>query len=218
MHEKNSNSPSANQVFLESLQERGRGRAECLLQFSDGASFCIPTDYAHTLCLTEGNSFTEEEREILRYNAELLSAYRKALELAARSEHSRVALQRKLEQRGFSAQVALLTVDRLAEEGAVDDRRFAEMWATSRLRRRPASRSYICAELRSRGVDAVDAAAAFNQIADTDPALIDEACLRAATKLKSRYAQEQSLIQALLKRGFSITEIRTSLGELSYKS
>ncbi len=216
MHARSSSSPSANRVFLESLQERGRGRAEYILRFSDGASFCIPTDYAHTLNLSEGEAFTEEERELLRHNAELLSAYRKGLELAARSEHCRAALQRKLEQRGFSAEASLVTVERLSEEGAVDDRRYAEMWAADRLRRRPASHSYICAELRSRGVAAIDAEAALNQIADTDPTLIDQACLRAAAKLFGRYAQEQNLIQALLKRGFSIAQIRSSLNELSY--
>ncbi len=215
MHAESSSSPNANTVYLESIQERGRGRAECLLQFSDEASFCIPTDYALTLGLAEGDSFTEEEREVLRYNAELLAAYRKGLDLAARSEHCGAALQRKLEQRGFSAKVAAVTVERLTSEGAVDDRRFAEMWAADRLRRRPASRNYILAELRSRGVNGVDADAALNQLTDTDPALLDQACLRAASKLMGRYTQEQSLIQALLKRGFSLAEIRASLDELS---
>jgi len=186
-----------------------------LLRFSDETSFCIPTDYALTLSLSEGDSFTEEEREVLRYNAELLAAYRKALDLAARSEHCSAALERKLEQRGFTAQVAAVTVERLTAEGAVDDRRFAEMWAAGRLRQRPASRNYILAELRSRGVNAVDASAALNQLADTDSALIDQACLRAAAKLAGRYNNEQILIQTLLKRGFSLAEIRASLVELA---
>lgn len=214
MHAESFSSPSVNRVYLESIQERGRGRAECLLQFSDGASFCIPTDYALQLSLSEGDFFTEEERDLLHHNAELLAAYRKGMELAARSEHCRAALQRKLEQRGFTAEVAGLTVDRLSTEGAVDDRRFAEMWAASRLRRRPSARNYILAELRSRGVDGVDADAALDCIADTDPSLLDQACLRATTKLSGRYHNEQGLIQALRKRGFSVAEIRASLDEL----
>lgn len=81
----------------------------------------------------------------------------KALELLARREHSRLELCQKLIQRGFSADRIESALDQLAEEGLLDEARFAELYACGR-----ADKGYgplrIGRELRERGVsqDLVD--------------------------------------------------------------
>ncbi|NBB91208.1 MAG: regulatory protein RecX, partial [Spirochaetes bacterium] len=55
----------------------------------------------------------------------LHEATEKAIELLARSEHSRFLLSRKLLQREFPEGVIRDALDRLAERGYLDDRRFA---------------------------------------------------------------------------------------------
>lgn len=71
----------------------------------------------------------------------------------ARAEQSRAGLVKKLRMRGFSAAEAAQALDRLAEEGMVDDLRFAGLWVNARLRHKPASPRNLRAALRSRGID-----------------------------------------------------------------
>ena len=75
----------------------------------------------------------------------------KAIELLARREHSRLELRQKLAQRGFPAERIDLALNELAEDGLLNERRYAELYASSR-----ADKGYgplrIASELRERGV------------------------------------------------------------------
>ncbi|NIW86811.1 MAG: regulatory protein RecX [Gammaproteobacteria bacterium] len=77
---------------------------------------------------------------------------RKALELLAAREHTRVELARKLRRRGSPAPAIEQTLDALAAEGHLSDDRFAEAYV-----RRRAGAGFgplrIQQELRERGVD-----------------------------------------------------------------
>lgn len=66
-------------------------------------------------------------------------------------EHSRHELREKLLRRGVPEDIAFITVDELAEEGLVSDRRFAEAFARSRISRLQGPFK-IRSELRGRGV------------------------------------------------------------------
>lgn len=62
-----------------------------------------------------------------------LEARKKAMDYLARREHGRKELQTKLANAGFDADVAAAAVDRLAEEGLQDDRRFVANFIQSRI-------------------------------------------------------------------------------------
>lgn len=79
--------------------------------------------------------------------------YRRALKLLSRSEHSRKGLEQKLSSRGFEPEEIRKALDRLEEEGALNDRRFAEEWVRSRLRKHPEGRTLLERGLQKRGVD-----------------------------------------------------------------
>ena len=75
----------------------------------------------------------------------------KAMELLARREHSRLELRQKLAQRRFPAELIDLALNDLAENGLLNERRYAELYASSR-----ADKGYgslrIASELRERGI------------------------------------------------------------------
>jgi regulatory protein len=75
----------------------------------------------------------------------------KAIELLARREHSRLELRQKLAQRGFPAEHLDPVLNHLAEEGLLNEGRYAEMYASGR-----ADKGYgplrIASELRERGI------------------------------------------------------------------
>jgi len=63
------------------------------------------------------------------------SILRKAVDLLARREHSRLELRDKLRQRGFEAGAIERVLDRLVERGWLDDERFAEAYVRGRCER-----------------------------------------------------------------------------------
>lgn len=79
------------------------------------------------------------------------AAYRAALALLARREHTRLELGAKLARHGMDASAIGAALERLETEGLLSERRFAEVYAASRF-----DRGYgplrLRAELRERGV------------------------------------------------------------------
>lgn len=91
--------------------------------------------------------------------------YRRALDLLARRDHSVVELKRKLLSRGLPAEQVANVVERLTEQGLLDDRRFAVNWAQSAIRSGRGFGSRILLELRRRGVPRDTAAEAVSEAA-----------------------------------------------------
>ena len=80
------------------------------------------------------------------------SAWEKAVDLLARRERSVAELRRGLLQRGYAGDEVEAALARLAERGALDDRRLAERFARSRLERGGQGRHRVRQALRQRGV------------------------------------------------------------------
>lgn len=78
-------------------------------------------------------------------------AYRSALALLARREHTRLELAGKLARHGVGTDIVAAVLDRLQAEGLLSEQRFAEVYAATRF-----DRGYgplrLRAELRERGV------------------------------------------------------------------
>ena len=83
--------------------------------------------------------------------ADLVIIRAKAIELLVRREHSRLELRQKLMQRGFPAEGIDSALNELAEEGLLNEGRYAEIYACNR-----ADKGYgplrIASELRERGI------------------------------------------------------------------
>ncbi|TCN58209.1 regulatory protein [Rhodococcus sp. SMB37] len=86
------------------------------------------------------------------------------LRLLTDRARSRAELATKLEQRGFTAEVAERTLDRLTEVGLIDDADFAQQWVRSRHLYSGKGKRAIALELRRKGIDQQDAADALDTI------------------------------------------------------
>ena len=78
-----------------------------------------------------------------------------SLDLLARREHSRRELERKLDKRGFPADLIGETLDELEQSGALSARRFAESFVSARAARGQGP-VRIRVDLTKRGVDSSD--------------------------------------------------------------
>ena len=138
--------------------------------------------------------------------------YEKAISLLAGAEHCRKGLARKLSSRGFDEEEITAALQRLTEENLLDDRRFAGLWIEFRQRRTNEGRRLLEAGLLKRGVDRETAAAAVNAYAGTEP--YNEAFDRARERiLRAGEPRGEELVSGLLRKGFTINEIRSRLAD-----
>ena len=111
------------------------------------------------------------------------------------------------ERAGVSQAVADRVFERLVEKGYVDDEKFARFWVENRNQAKGASRRKLEAELRAKGLASSIIEEAFGETERTDA---DE-LQKIIAKKRSRYPDEQKLMQYLARQGFSYDDIKSAL-------
>ncbi len=146
------------------------------------------------------------------------SAYQRALRRLALRDHSEDELRRALAERGHASEEIEDALMRLLEQHYVDDDKFAEAFARSRLSSRGHGRARIRQGLRQRGVsrERIEAglAAALRDVSEED--VLD--------KVARRYWKQHSRVEArkrvprlwgfLVRRGFPEGLVRSRLQAL----
>ncbi|NTW10628.1 MAG: recombination regulator RecX [Chlorobiaceae bacterium] len=134
-----------------------------------------------------------------------------ALKLLGIRSHSREELERKLRQKGFTEDIRVPVIEKLASRGLLDDREFGIELLKSRSKRKPSGKLKLGAELRKKGVPDPVIGDLLKEI-DTG-----ELCMRAAEKKfallrsPSEAARKKKLESFLRNRGFSWQEIREAI-------
>ncbi|MDX9783684.1 MAG: RecX family transcriptional regulator [Spirochaetia bacterium] len=157
--------------------------------------------------------------QMIRHIDETWKAEKKGLELCARAEQSSQRLKTKLIARGFSPDAAAEAVRRLAKAGAVDDIRFASLWARVRAEGRCEGPVLVAAGLRARGLGQVAIREALSSV-DFD-ALIPGAVEKEAKRLSKRRSRmgdreasplKDEIYRSLKAQGFDASLLRERLG------
>jgi len=130
-----------------------------------------------------------------------LTAYQKAVQLLGSRPHFRRELQAKLAQRSYPAEEIEEALDRLAEQGYLDDSKTAVAFVEQRLSRSSEGRLRLRAELEKRGApaEAIEEALAAVPEDDVEPAR--EAAER-WQRLHPR-GEPAALARHLARKGFS---------------
>ncbi|MBB5209350.1 regulatory protein RecX [Chiayiivirga flava] len=138
-------------------------------------------------------------------------AYRKALGLLVRREHSRRELRRKLDAKGADVTAAETALDTLAGQGYQDDTRFAEMLVRTRIGGGYGPQR-IRAELGTHGIDDATVTALFDEAAPDWPELaIDALRRRYGARPAKDNAERVKRSHYLLRRGFDGDSIRAAV-------
>lgn len=169
----------------------------------EGSSFFIPPAVAQELSLKDGQTVSGEELHKLQDRCLSWQARSKAVELLARREHSRRELEQKLIQRGYSQETISRVLDGLEERGYLDDRRFAESWVGSRIRRKPEGKRKLASGLAAKGV--------HREIIEEVLQGVDTRQLLTAAyeQLEGKAGGDrEKLLRSLAARGFAYQEIR----------
>ena len=183
------------------------------VSISTGASFFISDSDYRVFPFRKGDAITPDVVENLEKGHKLILCRSKALSLLDLAEHSAFMLRTKLRQRGFEAPVVESVIAQLKEKNYLDDRRFAEVWVRSRLKRNPAGKSVLVSGLRAKGVGLQDAEEAVDGLLD------EEALLEGARKVYNKAALKKNctpdkIRAAMVQKGYSLSVIRVVTKEV----
>jgi len=161
---------------------------------------------------------TEESYLLIMTDNNQPSAMTFSLKLLGLRNHSRKELERKLRKKGYDAESIEAVLEKLAQQGVLDDRIFSLELIRSRSRRKPAGKLKIGVELRKKGVSE---AIISELLKEYDSAAL---CYRAAEKKigllhNATDADRKRKLEVFLNnRGFEWQEIQTVLKQLCASS
>lgn len=177
--------------------------------FSDGAVFYVRLAYLEK-CPPEkvasGMELSEEEFSALLDAALVYAAERDAVSYLERGEHSRFLLKTKLLKKKHGAASIERALDYCEERNWLSDSRFAGAWLRSRAITHTEGRIRLQGELAARGVSRQTAKDALDEFFASESE--EDICRRAREKLASQGKEGDSLIRALVRKGFSEKLIR----------
>ena len=191
-------------------------RGVARLSFDDAAPLKVRLKHFKALPLAAGDEVDAEEYAARVAEAQRADVYEAALSSLDLCARTRQELRRSLLARGFVSGAVEATLDRLADSGLVDDRRYAER-AVEVSAARPVGVYAVRRKLRAKGVAEEDAEAALDALDDEQQA---QAAQAAARSLLRRYAQlparegRAKLSQALARRGFSWEAVRAAVDKV----
>lgn len=167
-----------------------------------------------------GRDYTEEELVELETESQFGKVYTRALEYCLMRPHSsremRDYLYRKTRdtpkktggmRKGVSPAITERVFNRLAEKGYIDDEKFARYWIENRNLRKGTSKRKLQAELRAKGIES---GVIERLLSDSDRS--DESEItKIIAKKRSRYPDDQKLMQYLARQGFGFDDIKNAL-------
>lgn len=191
--------------------------------FIDGSfRFSLDASQILQLGIKVGNEYTEAELLDLEAESQYGKLYMRALEYSFVRPRSVREMQDYLYRKtrdtrqkngsikkGVSPEITRRVLSRLQERGYVDDEKFTHFWVENRNASKGTSVRRLRQELAAKGVDATIMNAALEGGARTD----EEEIKKVIQKKAKHYADEQKLIQYLMRQGFRYDDIRQALQE-----
>lgn len=195
---------------IESLKPSEHKKGRFLLTLEDGTLLRITEDEVLRFRLRAGDELDDETRTEIERSAKRSGTKVKAANMIASRPLSKGELKKRLVQKGSEAEDAEAAVEWLEELGAVDDATYA-----ATLVRHYCSRGYGSArvreELHRRGVPRELWDDALSQMPDSSDTL--DALIQKKTRGDLADPKERKRVSdALLRRGFSWSEVRAALG------
>jgi regulatory protein len=167
-----------------------------------------------------GQEYTDDELTVLETESQFGKAYTRALEYCLMRPHSSKEmcdyLYRKTRdtrtktggiKKGLPVEITHRVFDRLVEKNYINDEAFASYWIENRNMQKGSSRRKLQAELRSKGVDSSIVDRLLSESSRTD----EDELQKIIAKKRTRYPDDQKLMQYLARQGFSYDDIKQAL-------
>ncbi len=199
------------------LTESGRREGRYGVQGDGARAATVSVEAIGRLGLAVGLALDEPGMARLMEEDAVLAAYDRALGMLAARDRAATDLRRRLVQKGIDASAAGRAVDRLVEQGLVDDRRFARAVVRAKALGAGASRRRVSQELARRGVERSVADEAVAEVWREEEVDQGETVERLARKRLPSLAKldpparRRRLYGFLARRGYDADEIRRAM-------
>ena len=183
------------------LQKRNRQRVNVFL---DG-EYAFSLAHIVAAWLQVGQEISDEKIAQLQAEDQRETAYQQAVRFLGFRPRSVAEVQTNLRKHNISEDIIQATIQRLEEQGLLDDASFAQLWVENRSAMRPRSRRTLSYELRQHGVDPQTIDHSLDGL--NDEQLAFQAARKRARRLEQLEWQDfrQKMYQYLLQRGFDYT-------------
>lgn len=202
--------------------------------FIDNKFYCsLALQQVLDLHIKVGKKLSEDDLAELKKASEFGKLYQRALEYALTRPHStkemrdylkRKTLDKKVRvkdrktgeyktvtKEGVSESLIEPVMKRLCERGYIDDERFAQLWLENRSVAKGVSMKKLKMELRTKGI----AEDIIERCLQESPRDEREELRKMIARKSKRYADEQKLIQYLVRQGFNYSDVLDELSALS---
>ena len=113
---------------------------------------------------------------------------------------------------GVSQDLADRVFDHLVEKGYIDDEKFARWWVENRNLRKGVSKRKLQAELQVKGVASTTISGVLEDSLRND----GDELAKIIAKKRTKYSDDQKLMQYLARQGFSYDDIKSALQNNEY--
>jgi regulatory protein len=184
-----------------------------LVEVDRGRFASLPVEVVRRLGLVPGAELAPPTLQQLQLLADTEAAYRAAVRAQTRRPHARQDLRRRLVQKQHPSEAVDAALGRLAEQGVLDDRRFAEHYAATRAAAGRGS-TRLLQDLWRQGVERGVAEAAV-RTAFVAEGIDERDVVRRVAERRSKQlgalptsAKRRRLIAYLARRGYHGPEVR----------
>jgi regulatory protein len=192
--------------------KKGSGRGKHVNVFLNGMfSFSLLDETAVKKALRVGQELSENEIKELQGDDRHQRCYNVAVRFLGYRPRSESEVRQRLQRHGFDSECREKAINRLKEQGLVDDNEFARFWIENRETFSPRSRKLTSLELRQKGLDSDTIERTVSEVNDSNSAY------RAATSKASRLAARdyndfrRRLGEHLVRRGFSYDVVKETV-------
>ena len=165
--------------------------------------------------LQVGQNLTDEQISKLISEDQDEAAYQRAIKLITYRDRSIAEIRQSLHQKQIPEEIIENVINRLGENGLLDDKRFANLWIENRNEFRPRSHRMLALELRKKGIsEDIISQVLENTTAD------EELAHKAAQKQIRRYMTlewqdfRRKLGSFLARRGFSYETVDLTVHQI----
>jgi regulatory protein len=177
-------------------------------------AFSVDKETLAHLGLYEQEEISKPEFDKLIYEAEKQKAKDYAFRLLTYRMRSIKELESRLQRKEFSGLIISDVMKELETLGLIDDKKFAQAFASDKLNLGLKGKRLIFVELIKKGIDAPEIKNVLNNIEESQE---QEVCKRLIQKYGNRYRKlpagekKQKLYALLTRRGFSYPTIKNAL-------
>ena len=203
-------SMTATTMRIDFLKPSEHKKGRFLLTLEDGTLLRVTEDEMLRFGLRQGQELDDETLEAIQKSANASGTKARAANMIASRPLSKKELQKRLVQKGSNADDAHAAVEWLEELGAVNDEAYAAT-LVSHYAARGYGAARVREELHRRGVPRELWDAALEQMPESSDKL--DALIQKKTRGDLADPKERKRVcDALLRRGFSWSEVRAAMG------